>query len=751
MTLKEFQQQSRMQSTIKTVLVGVLCVLIGEYFHLDDPYFSVLLSFLLMTAFKGKVFRASLKALLATIIFGFISVLIGLVFFDSSILYLLLSCLLIFIAVLLVPLLDIGAIIAGIVSSIILFFTVFNGVEASTETYYLLCTQFFITFVVASIVDSFVLPFKSYEALRLTIDSTFASLSAHFKNLNAVISKKPESEKEINLDTFNQMKELIRISDIKNAQANEYNYLVKVAIFTKEIYVKNEIVRNILLEDNSEWMTPEIAEIVKTMNTDISGALNIIHESWISGGKNDVFISEELTNSLHSSIGNLEEIYRKVHSEPGREPLYYEKLLSFGSLIELYKIVVLKLHKIDALVRKSKDPLFKHDAVSDIKEIRKTELIPDYKHLLLHKGNVRQAVKIIIITLIVLFGELYMKWPGGFQVTFFSVLFGLLPNIGQVHHKARISIQAVFVSILYGFVCLAVLSQVQSFILLILFFILGGIIFSYLANGTGSSSYGWLHALLIVPFSLLVTNVGVVDDLASAIQRGLALIVVACVGIAVQHLIWPVIPERQLRSSLNKSLISTTVILEELLRMDVTKSVEVKRLVRKQSEFLPAINTLFNDAKYLLSSEDENTHEYFNIIERVEFLYIQVESLFRGIYKHLDNRLLPLHLAHMKKNYDQLFDCIKEIARQFEDGTVLEYDFEKFTVELIENRQRFRDSEIWKKFSDNEIEHSVFIAKSIDEIIDTAVKINEAINTINAYKDEKAEFVPGESAVMPVK
>ena len=197
-----------------------------------------------------------------------------------------------------------------------------------------------------------------------------------------------------------------------------------------------------------------------------------------------------------------------------------------------------------------------------------------------------------------------MKWPGGFQVTFFSVLFGLLPNIGQVHHKARISIQAVFVSIIYGFVSLAVLSQVQSFILLILFFILGGIIFSYLANGTGSSSYGWLHALLIVPFSLLVTNVGVVDDLASAIQRGLALIVVACVGIAVQHLIWPVIPERQLRNSLNKSLISTTVILEELLRMDVTKSVEVKRLVRKQSEFLPAINTLFNDAKYLLSSED---------------------------------------------------------------------------------------------------------------------------------------------------
>ena len=147
----------------------------------------------------------------------------------------------------------------------------------------------------------------------------------------------------------------------------------------------------------------------------------------------------------------------------------------------------------------------------------------------------------------------------------------------------------------------------------------------------------------------------------------------------------------------------------------------------------------------------ENTHEYFNIIERVEFLYIQVESLFRGIYKHLDNRLLPLHLAHMKQNYDQLFDCIKEIAGQFEDGTVFEYDFEKFTGELIENRQRFRDSEIWKKFSDNEIEHSVFIAKSIDEIIDTADKINGAINIINAYNDEKAEFIPGESAVMPVK
>lgn len=751
MTLKEFQHNNRMKSTLKTVLVGVLCVLIGEYFHLDDLFFSVLISFLLMTAFKGQVFKASLKVLLATIIFGFVSVVIGLVFFDSSILYLLLSCLWIFIAVLLVPLINIGAIIGGIVASIILFFTVFNGIEASTETYYMLCLQFFIAFVVASFVDSFVFPFKSYEAFRLTIDSTFVSLGSHFKNLNAILSNSPESEKEITLDNFKQMRELIRITDKKDVETNIYNYQVKVAIFTKEIYVKNEIIRNILLGDNSEWMAPEIAEIVKLLNINISEALKIIHECWISGSNNDSFITRELTNALDSEIKNLEDIYREVHSAPGRDAEFYEKLLSFGSLIELYKIIALKLQKIDDLVLKSKDPHFKQAEPSDIQEIRNTEFIPDYRHLLLNKGNVRQAVKIIIITLIVLYGELYMSWPGGFQVTFFSVLFGLLPNIGQIHQKAKISIQAVFVSILYGIVCLAVLSQIQSFALLILFFILGGFIFSYLANGTGSAAYGWLHALLIVPFSLLVTNVGVVDDLASAVQRGLALIVVACVGIAVQHLIWPVIPEKQLRSSINKSLISTSVILAELLKMDVTKSVEIKKLVRKQSESLPTINTLFNDAKYLLSSEDENTHEYFMAIERIEFLYIQVESLFRGIYRHLDNRLLPLHLAHMKKNYDQLFDCMEKVAGQFENGTVFEYDFDKFTGNLIENRQRFRDSDVWRKFSDNEIEHSVFIAKSIDDIIDSTEEINRAINFINLNGDEKTVFTLEESSVVPVK
>ena len=94
----------------------------------------------------------------------------------------------------------------------------------------------------------------------------------------------------------------------------------------------------------------------------------------------------------------------------------------------------------------------------------------------------------------------------------------------------------------------------------------------------------------------------------------------------------------------------------------------------------------------------------------------------------------------MKKNYDQLFDCLEEIAGQFEDGAVLDYDFEKFTMDLIENRQRFRDSEIWKKFSDDDIEHSVFIAKSIDEIVDSADKINEAINSINSDKNDEAVF-----------
>jgi len=750
MTLKEFQQQSRMQSTIKTVLVGVICVLVGEYFHLDDLYFSVLLSFLLMTAFKGKVFKASLNALIATIIFGFISVMIGLVFFDNSVLYLLLSCLLIFIAVLLVPLINIGAIIAGIVSSIILFFTVFNGVEASTETYYLLCAQFFITFVVASIVDSFVLPFKSYEALRLTIGSSFVSLSGHFNNLNNILSKNPESEKVINLDTFNQMKELIRITDKKEVKNYRYNLQVKVAIYTKEIYVKNEIIRNILLEDNKEWLDTVITEEIKLLNTNVSEALNCIHANWISDFNDDSSINEEVTNALNSDIKNLEDIYKELHYQAGKEPEYYEKLLSFGSLVELYNIIILKLHKIDALVRDSKDPLFKADKISDLREIRKTEMMPDYMHLLLNKGNVRQAVKIIIITLIVLFGELYMKWPGGFQVTFFSVLFGLLPNIGQVHQKAKISIQAVFVSIIYGFVCLAVLSQVQSFMLLILFFILGGFIFSYLANGTTSSSYGWLHALLIVPFSLLVTNVGVVDDLSSAIQRGFALIVVACVGIVIQHTIWPVIPEKQLRSSISKSLVSTAKILQELLKMDINKSDEVRNLVRKQSDFLPSINTLFNDAKYLVNSEDENTHEYMIIIERIEYLYIQVESLYRGIYQNLDNRLLPLHLAHMKNNYDQLLDLIEKIALQLKDNSVNEVNFAIITKDFIENRDKFRASEIWKKFSDNEIEHSVFIAKSIDDILNSVDEISRAINFINNSKNQDITINLNEDAVNTV-
>jgi len=740
MTLNEFLESSRMKTAFKTVLAGFVCVLIGEFFHLDGLYFSILLTYLLMTMYKGQVFSAGIKVIITTLLIGFLSVLIALLFYDSKLLYLILSCSLIFLAVLFVPVLNIGAIIGGIVASVILFFTTFNGLNASTETYYILCTQFFVSFAVSSFVDRFVLPVQSFESLKLTVDSTFMSLASQFQNLNNQLKNRPNTENELNLDTFKHIGDLIRLSDKENIENYRHDLQVKVAVFAKEIYIKCELIRNILSEENSLWLKADVSEIIEHLNSNASEALNYIHDSWITGSTSDFYITKVYTEDMEKDVLQLENRYTELHDKKSEEAYYYEKLLSFGSLITLYKIVILKLNKINSVQNEINNAREAFYSPKDLSLEKSMNLSTDYGHVILNLGNIKQGIKIVIITLILFFGELYLKLPGGFQVTFYSILFGLLPNIGQVHQKAKMAIGGVFISVLYGFICYVLLSQVQNFVILSLLFILGSFIFSFLANGTGSASYGWFHALLIVPYALLVSDVGVVDDLYSAAQRAMALIVVSCVGLLVQHYIWPVIPERQLRYSIKKSIQTTGLILEELLKMDISRNEEVKKLVKQQSNALPTINTLFNDAKYLVNTEDENTVEYMKIIERVEFLYIQAESLYVSIFESLDNKLLPLYLSHMKENYDELISVIQNVADQFESNNISGYDFEKLTEDFINHRQKFRDSDIWRKFSVNEIENSVLIAKTIDDLLDSIMKINLSVNIINSAEETSSAF-----------
>ena len=74
----------------------------------------------------------------------------------------------------------------------------------------------------------------------------------------------------------------------------------------------------------------------------------------------------------------------------------------------------------------------------------------------------------------------------------------------------------------------------------------------------------------------------------------------------------------------------------------------------------------------------------------------------------------------------------------------------EISFNLLKQQILFRKTmEMPQKFSDDEIEHSVFIAKSIDEIIDSAYKINKAINIINSGSDDSAVFAIDDNAVVP--
>jgi len=272
-----------------------------------------------------------------------------------------------------------------------------------------------------------------------------------------------------------------------------------------------------------------------------------------------------------------------------------------------------------------------------------------------------------------------------------------------------------------------VISHNHSFIILCLLYFLATFIFSYVASGSAKYDFIGLQAGLMIPYSLLY-------NLHAASTRVEALIISSAVGLIVLHFVWPIIPIRELRKNISKSLNTSGLILKKLLKLDEDENEKIKKLVIELAATLPTINLLFNDAKYLVDADNENTEEYLRIIEKIELIYIELESLNNIIYYHFDNDLINLYIASMRPEYEKFFRIFYQISDQFVSNTTITLDLQSLVREIECRREKFRKSEVWKKFSNEDLERNVLIAKSIDDLLDCIIQINQSVNLINSNK-----------------
>ena len=70
MNLKHFLFTFRIKSAIKITLGGFICLLVGNIFHLESAYLSVLFLYLIMLMYDGQTLIAGIQCLAGGVVVG---------------------------------------------------------------------------------------------------------------------------------------------------------------------------------------------------------------------------------------------------------------------------------------------------------------------------------------------------------------------------------------------------------------------------------------------------------------------------------------------------------------------------------------------------------------------------------------------------------------------------------------------------------------------------------------------------------
>ena len=727
--LKEHFKALKVETALKLVITGIICILINNFFHLELGYFSALFSFLLIVLFHGEIIKVGLQALAGAVISGLVSILLAYLFIESSLVYVLVMSVWILIVVALLVKYFLAMLISGVAATMIMYNSIFNSVgEVSTlfENYVL---QLLIAIVAASLIDGVFWPHRSRGSFQITIKTVYEEFSALFDGYvnESAEDRTAHQSMSTKLTTFSDLAAYVNRMQKEESRGDfPIDQYLKIITFSRGIFIKIEVLEEYVLKEHS-FMKYEGA--AKNLNRIFGLISESFSELARSIGTKNVLKTEN--KELQESITSLHKLYREMHEIEGRDTEYYEDLLALGAMLPVIEDIADKIRRIAEAVnvfhtdnyQKMLQGRVTH--ADNIEKIRKRAFFsPDKESLIV-------GFKTVVIFLLLMLGEAALGLPGGNQVVFFAILFGVIPNLGQAYMKSKYGVIGVSWGLAMSFIGLMVLLIVPNFLIVICLYSLGTFIAAYVASSSKDISAAALQAGLLFPFGILITT-GPNLEINEALTRFLALLSAVFIGLIVQHTLWPVNPFQLLKRKISKSISYCGQILSKLVALDIKDRDKVDALVLPIAASLPSSTSLLHDAEYIIRQDELHAEEFIHIIESIELIYADLETIKRTIYGHSDSEIFHLYLNHMSDDYGKLASYFEKVSTRFgSDVGELTTRISDLKAKIEKDRSAFRDSEVWRKFSPEDIEMSVLVATNVDSLLNSLYKIAVCIDTIN--------------------
>lgn len=728
LTLKEHFDAFRVETSLKLTLAGIICILINNIFHFDLGYLSTLFVFLILIIAHGETFKVGVQSLIGVMISCAVTITLTYIFIDSKVLYLFLIGVWIFFCMTFIYRYFLPTLVSGIAATITVYAAVYVSVSDATSSVESYLVQLFIAVVVCWVIDGLVWPHKSRRSFQLTLKTVFEDFSELFSNYlqEAVGDRKSHQDIPTSLATFSNLTTYVnRMQSEERSPSFPIDLYMKIIAFSRGIFIKTEVLEEFVLKEHSFLNNEEVKQKINQILTLISDSFSTLSKSI---GINKIVDVQE--KELQGLISSLHELYKNKHEVEGMEDKYYEDLLAFGAMLPVLDDISLKMQRIAEAINIFHRNDYQKMMENRVTHIKETNQIKARSFFSFNKETSIVGIKTVIIFLLLVFGEFVVGLPGEGQVAFYAILFGVIPNLGQEYMKSRYGILGIFLGLLFGLVSLILISQIQHFLLFLALYSLGTFIAAYIASSSKDVSFAGLQAGLVLPYSMLF-NTGPQDDLDTAFTRCMALISAAFIAAIVHILLWPNNPFNMLKQKISKAVAISGQILSKLFTIDIKEKEKVEELVLPLAATLPTSTSLLHDAEYIISQDDLQTEQFISIIESIERIYVDMETLKRTIYDNLDSELFPLYLANMKPVYKRISAVFDEVSNQFITDNDNSEEISSIVEGIEEYRIKFRNSGVWRTFKPEDIEQSVLVATSIDSLLDSLKLISQAINQIN--------------------
>lgn len=735
MNLKAYLARFRVKIALKITLGGVIAALICNVFHLESGFLAPVILYMIMVGFHGQTLEVGVQSLIGSILTAVYSLLIVYYFLDSIPIYLILAAVWIFACITFIGKYVIASILSAILAAMTMFVAVFGTVSQTTASVENYMIQLFVAVIVSWLVDEIIWPHRSGGALYLTLSSVYKDYSGRFSSYIRSEGEDLQAGRfeSASVDVFNNLVNLVRRTERETRDGSFHPEPVLMLVaYAKSVYIKLDVLDGFMSAEHRCLEDKTVCEELNGLFASLSEGFQDLASAIIESRT-----AQSYKDDLDTKIGDLKKLYESMHSAEGKDQDYFEDLLAFGAILPLIEDTAVLLRKAGVVWNLINSGGYDELVTERVTRSPGAERIKSSVIPHITKESAHQSIKSVIVIMLLLFGELLLKLPGGYQASFYGVLFGSIPNTGQAHLRGRLAIIGVAAGLLYGITGLFIISLVPHFILLILIFALGSFISAYVASGSQRIAFSGLQAGLMLPYVFFSTT-GPEISLTLAIMRMFALLMASAIGLLVLHNIWPVSPYRELKKKISSALAISGTIFGKLLVLDEAERDKIETLVNPLAAAMPTSSSLLFDAQYIICDEKLHAEDFVHIIESLEVIYAELETLKKTMYSEATNPLLLNYLGHMAPDYKALCDLFDRTSRQFFTGDDPSATALQLSRQIQDHRQAFRETGFWKQFPLEDVEKDVLIAASVDTVLDSLHKIMVSINGI-----KEAEAAPG--------